>query len=190
MLEETDSAARRLALRFSAARMQDEVGGIGPEEWTSHYETRDFEGDWSGVALRGLGGQTGNLRSFPGAGPLFAPTPLLGRCPYFQEVLNSFECELNAVRLLRLAPGSRILPHRDDGLGPDAEVRLHIPVQTDPRVEFFLDDQKLALAAGECWYLDLGRTHAVYNGWSRPRIHLVLDCAANPWLAGMIQNGV
>ena len=186
MEQDTSLAGRRLALNFSAERMQAETLGIGPDEWVPHYETRDFEGDWSGVALRAIGGKAANLRTFPGAGPLYEFTPLLQRCPYFQEVLGHFQCPLNAVRLLRLAPGSRILPHRDDGLGQGREVRLHIPVQTDPLVEFCLDGKTLRMTAGECWYLDLSREHAIFNGWTDFRVHLVLDCVPNLWLNGLI----
>ncbi|RYX86239.1 aspartyl/asparaginyl beta-hydroxylase domain-containing protein [bacterium] len=171
----------RLPFQFDVSRLHADLACVGDDEWVTHYETRDFEGGWSGVALQALGGQTGNLRALPMALPLYQPTPLLARCPYFAEVLNSFPLAVGAARLLRLDSGSRILPHQDQGLGM-AEVRIHIPVQTNENVEFFLEGERIVLKDGECWFLDLSRMHSVFNGSDIPRVHLVLDCASSDWL--------
>ena len=67
----------------------------------------------------------------------FVDTPFLARCPYLRQVLAAFTCPLRSVRLMRLAPGSRIMEHCDPGLDIDhATVRLHVPVTTNPDVEF------------------------------------------------------
>ena len=175
-------ASKRLPLDFDAARLRADFALVGDDEWVAHYETRDFEGGWSGVALRALGGQTGNLRALPMAMPLYAPTPLLARCAYFAQILSQFPLAIGAARLLRLESGSRILPHHDMGLGTGGEVRLHIPVQTNERVEFFVEAERVVLGEGQCWFLDLSRSHHVFNGSDAPRVHLVLDCAPSPWL--------
>ena len=181
--------SKQLALRYDAKRLHADLALVKDDEWVAHYETRDFEGGWSGVALRALGGQIGNLRAMPMAMPLYEPTALMERCCYFAEILNSFPLEIGAARLLRLDVGSRILPHHDVGLGMN-EVRLHIPVQTDPRVEFFLENERVVLREGECWFLDLGRTHSVYNGADKARVHLVLDCAPSEWLWEQLIKGL
>lgn len=62
------------------------------------------------------------------SGAHFLSTPLLERCPYIREVLGCLPFPMNAVRLLRLHPGSVILEHCDPVLGfEDGEIRLHIP---------------------------------------------------------------
>ena len=43
----------------------------------------------------------------------FADAPLLGACPYFREVISSFDTEIRGVRLLRLTPGSKLKEHTD-----------------------------------------------------------------------------
>lgn len=179
----------RLALLFDPELLARDLGLIESQEWVMHYNAGDFEGCWSGVALRGLGGQAGNLRALPRAQVLYEDTPLLSRCPYFQHVLHAFECPLGAVRLLSLDAGSVIHEHRDDQLAAgDAEVRLHVPVQTDPAVEFTLDHQRLHMAPGECWFLDVTRPHAVTNRSQHARVHLVLDCLVNPWLQQHLEH--
>jgi aspartyl/asparaginyl beta-hydroxylase (cupin superfamily) len=92
------------------------------------------------------------------------------------------------VRLLKLEVGSLIKEHRDYDLGFEKEqLRLHVPVTTNPDVDFFLDGHRLNLSEGECWYLDLSLPHWVENRGSSDRIHLVIDCELNEWLGDLIQ---
>jgi hypothetical protein len=112
--------------------------------------------------------------------------PVLEQCPYIREVLSTFHCPLKVVRLLRLAAGSQILEHSDYCLSyEDGEVRVHIPVQTNPQVEFAVDGRALPLAEGECWYINFNLKHRIHNRGLTDRIHLVIDCKINPWLEAM-----
>jgi hypothetical protein len=173
----------RLPMNFDPAPLQEDLAMILPEEWIPHYKDRDFEGEWSGVALRGINGQANALYSLPKAQMLFADTPLLTRCPNLQHLLTQFACPVGAARLLKLGPGSRILEHQDDHLSlDDGEIRLHVPVETNPQVEFFLDGERVALNAGECWYLNFNLPHRVDNFGTTSRVHLVVDCLLNDWL--------
>src|SRR6266540_817787 len=118
----------KLPLVFDAGRLRDDVARLLPEDWAPHFNQRQYEGEWSGVALR----------STPGAHVPLYPDPtrtdfidlaVLDRCPYIREVLTTFRCPLAFVRLLRLSAGSHIREHRDHCLSyEDGEVRLHIPV--------------------------------------------------------------
>jgi len=101
--------------------------------------------------------------------------------------IESFLCPLKAVRLLKLAAGSVIREHRDYDLGYDAgEVRIHVPVTTNPGVEFRLNDRRVTMDEGECWYLDLNLPHRVANRGATDRVHLVLDCEVNDWLRALL----
>lgn len=173
----------RLPMNFDPHGLQKDLQGIAPEEWVAHYKASDYEGDWSGVALRGMGGLPTALYSVPRAQPLFTDTPLMVRCPYIQAALGSFACPIGAARLLKLKAGSRILEHQDDYLSlEDGEVRLHIPVQTAPEVEFYLAGERVPLHAGEVWYLNFNLPHRVENPSPIDRVHLVVDCVVNDWL--------
>ncbi|HLK22062.1 MAG TPA: aspartyl/asparaginyl beta-hydroxylase domain-containing protein [Bryobacteraceae bacterium] len=179
----------RLALSFDAQRLQADLARLASGEWTPHFNRDFFEGDWSGIPLRVSPSDRGLYSSGASAAEDYAGTEALEACPYFQEVLGSFECPLKSVRLLRLAAGSIIREHTDASLGEEeGDVRLHIPVVTNPRVEFYLAGKRVAMQAGDCWYLDLSLPHRVQNLGESERVHLVIDCVLNDWLRGLIGN--
>ena len=174
----------KLPFRFDPERLTADLGLIAADEWVAHFNKGIYEGDWSGVALRSVGGQAMQLYPDPTATERFADTETLGRCPYYREVLAAFQCPLTSARLLRLRAGSSIAEHRDYRLGyEDGEVRLHVPIVTDPGVAFFLAGERVPMAAGECWYLNVNLPHRVENRSRIDRIHLVIDCVVNEWLA-------
>jgi len=174
----------RLPFSFDPSRLKRDAGRISESEWVAHFNKAIYEGDWSGVALRSVGGMPGKLYPDPTATLSFTDTEILGRCPYIQEVLRTFRCPLTAVRILRLGAGARIREHRDYKLGyEDGEVRIHIPIQTGPGVAFFLNGCQILMEEGEAWYLDLNLPHRVHNESLADRLHLVLDCVLNDWLA-------
>jgi quercetin dioxygenase-like cupin family protein len=72
----------------------------------------------------------------------------------------------------------------------DGEVRIHVPVSTDPAVEFRLDGQRIEMAEGEAWYLDLNLPHAVVNRGSSARVHLVIDCEVDDWLGNVLTEAL
>jgi len=44
-------------------------------------------------------------------------------------------------------------------------------------------------ASGECWHLNLNREHRPANPTPERRIHLVVDCAVDPWLHNFPKMG-
>jgi hypothetical protein len=181
----------RLTLRFDPRRLQDDLRRLASGVWTPHFNTSFFEGDWSGIALRASPSDRGLYAGGAITAESFAATEALEACPYFQEVLATFQCPLKSTRLLRLAPGSVIREHSDSDLGEElGDVRLHIPVVTNPEVEFYLAGKRVAMEAGECWYLDLSLPHRVQNRGASERVHLVVDCVLNDWLRDLIRNPV
>lgn len=180
-------ASFRLSPTFDAARLQAELDGIVPTDFVPHFNTRYYQGDWSAVPLRSVGGRAGNIYPDPTAKNAYAPTPLLAQCPYVREVLEFFECPQQAVRFLRLKASSVIKEHTDLDLGfEDGEVRLHIPVRTNPDVIFMLGGQRIVMHEGECWYANFNLPHSVENRGSTDRIHLVIDCVMNDWLRELL----
>ena len=90
---------------------------------------------------------------------------------------------------MRLTAGSTIKPHADLDLAAElGKVRLHIPVTTNPDVEFQLNGERIAMGEGECWYLRLSDKHAVANRGRADRVHLVIDAVVNPWLEAQLQH--
>jgi hypothetical protein len=173
----------RLPLSFDPDRLKADLALIQPAEWVPHFNTSYYEGDWSGVAWRAVGGRAGQLYPDPTATADFADTPILARCSYFQEVLAVFQCPLTSARLLRLAARSSIREHKDYRLGyEDGELRVHVPVVTNLDVAFFLAGDRVMMQEGEAWYLNLNLLHRVDNHSDIDRIHLVIDCVVNDWM--------
>lgn len=177
----------KLAFAFSPEALKADLEKVLPNEWVSHFNKDYYDGDWSGVPLRAPDGAVGTLQATVFPSVEFADSPALQRCHYFQQVLSTFRCPIRSARLLRLQPGSIIKEHRDYDLGYEAgEVRIHIPILTNPQVEFILRNRRVILGEGEVWYLDLSWPHRVSNLGSAPRIHLVIDLMVNDWLREQI----
>jgi hypothetical protein len=179
--------SHRLALRFDADALAADLAGIGEHEWIPHFNVHHHDGGWSGVALRAPGGDASKIYPDPDAPLPYAATPLLARCPAAQAALERLRCPVGSARFLRLAPGFRIREHRDYDLAfADGEVRLHVPVTTDADVEFVLAGERIDMQPGECWYLDVNQRHKVESRSARPRVHLVVDCVVDEWMASLL----
>ena len=173
----------KLPLSFEPALLQTELERVEPGDWVPHFNKRYYEGAWSVAALRSVGGSSTQIYPDPTAQGNFADTPILSRCPYIRQVLAAFHCELQAVRFLKLSAGSRIREHKDYNLGfEDGEIRIHIPVRTNPQVEFYLGGERLMMHEGEAWYVNFNFPHRVANLGATDRVHLVIDCLLNDWL--------
>jgi hypothetical protein len=177
----------KLPFSFDPAPLREDLSRLAPTDWVAHFNKSYYEGDWSGASLRAVGGDATKIYPDPTASALFADTPLLDRCPNVRKLIETFECPLLSVRFLRLGAGSSIREHRDYNLGyEDGEVRIHVPVATNARVEFYLDGQRLTLREGEAWYINFNLPHRVQNLGDTPRVHLVLDCVVNEWLDSIL----
>lgn len=100
----------------------------------------------------------------------------MDRLPYTKSVLDSIPGVKESVRYMALYPGAVIKPHRDRGCNyEDGVYRIHIPIQTNDGVEFYVDDQRLFLKEGECWYINFDKVHHIHNRGKEVRVHLVID---------------
>ena len=77
--------------------------------------------------------------------------------------------------LVRLTAGESIKTHRDYGESLSRAHRIHIPVITNPGVEFGVAGHVKHLAAGEAWEINNRKHHAVRNLGGADRVHLILD---------------
>lgn len=94
------------------------------------------------------------------------------------------------VMLARMPAGGVIRPHRDANPAAKWPHKIHVPIQTSDRVTFRIDGQGFHLPEGEAAELNNMGIHAVENGGSEPRIHLIFEYydADQPdpaWLASM-----
>ena len=177
---------------FDVERLKSDLSKFGEADWTPHFNTQYYEGDWSGIALRATrNAKLGGLYPDPVAADGYENTAQLSRCDYLPEVLKTFECEMESARLLRLGAAAKIREHRDYTMSvEDGVARVHVPVQTNPQVEFFLDRKLVKMDEGEAWYLNLNLPHSVINHGSNVRVHLVLDCVVNDWFESFFHTKI
>jgi hypothetical protein len=182
----------RLPFALDPARLAADLANLG-ESWTAHYVRQNYAGDWGVIPLRAPTGETHPIRMIYAdpSHPDYVDTPALEAAPYFRAVLASFQTTRFAARLMRLAPGSVIKEHTDVGLEFEEGVaRVHVPVVTNPDVEFYLNGSRVVLAAGSCWYLRLADPHRVANFGTTDRVHLVIDLKVNGWLTALVRGAV
>ncbi len=181
----------KLPLSFDPAQLRQDLAHIKQEEWHPHFNSSYFEGEWTGVALRSIDGSATKLYHDRHSQGAIKNTAILERCPNLRTVLSAFACPIISVRLLKLAGGAYIKEHSDYNFSfGDAEIRLHVPIVTDPAVQFFLDADRVHMKEGECWYLDFSLPHWVRNDSAVDRIHLVIDCELNDWLRALMAGAV
>ena len=144
------SSSYKLPFVFDVAPLKEDLKRIAPGDWTAHFNKGYYEGEWKGLALRSTTGRANQLFTFAQETAETSDTPVLNRCAAFRNVLAAFECPIHSARLLSLGPGAKILEHKDEFLGgEDGLIRIHIPVVTDERVEFFVEGRKLVMMEGE-----------------------------------------
>ncbi len=171
----------RLPLTFHSELLLRDAERCLRAQWPEHFNSRDYSGRWSSIALRSASGEASDILSVPGQRD-YRDTALLDECPYFRAVLDGFLCDKETVRLLRLEAGSVIHEHRDPGASyADGFFRLHIPITSNAETRFVVDGERLMMQPGECWYADFGLPHSVSNGGKTDRIHLAIDGLRNAW---------
>lgn len=140
------------------------------------------DGGWSAIPLVSIDGRSDAESLRFGEGE-YKKTEILRQCPYFEEIIDSFQCPKKRVRLMRLEPGTNIHTHTDPGdawaLG---QARIHIPVITHDEVYFYVDGERVVMQPGELWYCDFSRPHSVANRGTIARVHFVLDVTVNDWM--------
>jgi quercetin dioxygenase-like cupin family protein len=180
----------RLPLQFDPAPLAADVAALPDGDWVTHFNTSYYEGDWSGVALRSIGGVARQIYPDPNPQGEWEDTEILGYCPALGAAISTFECEKLSVRLLRLGPGASVREHTDYNLGyDDGEIRIHVPVLTNPHAVFELEGRPVEMLPGETWYVDFNLRHRVANLGTEPRVHLVIDCVVNEWVTRTLAAG-
>jgi hypothetical protein len=135
----------------------------------------------------------------------YAYTAAGKECPVLRNLLEGLGTDVYLVRYLKLRPGELVKFHTDDVVFRDTSkmVRLHLPVVTntdavlrfgtplqEPARGFMIWDAKQVwethMPSGNLWFTNVNALHAVYNGGSQDRIHLVVDVKPHPRLANAL----
>lgn len=179
----------KLPFCFDADRLKAEVRGMREVDWRRHYQILQYEGEWTALPLRSVDGRADDVIVSPVAASFYEDTVFLAGSPYLREVLATFQCPLRAVRLMRLNAAAMIKEHTDAELYFETgEARIHVPIITHPDVEFIVDQERLRLEEGQCWYINFNLPHSVSNRSPVERIHLVIDVTVNDWLRDIFDD--
>jgi hypothetical protein len=79
------------------------------------------------------------------------------------------------VMLARMAPGGVIHPHRDENLAAKWPHKIHVPLQTNEGVTFYVDGIGYHFEEGEVVEVNNMGLHAVENRGQTDRIHLIFE---------------
>lgn len=172
----------KFPVQFDEQRLVLDLAKAMEGQWIPHFNTGGYTGNWKAVSLYAADGNEQNIFAHLQDQSAISETPLMKECTYFREVLDYFQFPVLSVRLLRLEAGAVIKPHTDHELGyEDGQFRLHIPIVTNPEIEFILDGERLTMLPGECWYTNVNLVHSVANRGREDRVHLVIDGVRNDW---------
>jgi uncharacterized protein (TIGR03032 family) len=117
------------------------------------------------------------------------PTPALAGLPYVRQVLAGLDTIIGRSRLMRIAPDAEASPHVDTAYYWWDRARVHVPIQTNPGVEFHCGDDHIHMPAGETWVFDTWSRHRVTNPGPLPRIHLVVDTVGTHSFWELVEQG-
>jgi len=170
----------RLPIRFSAEALTRDVSSLPRSAWVAHPNA--FPGN-NAVRLITTGGMPTDA-----LGGGMAPTEYLQACPYILELMSELGGTWGRSRLMGLAPGAEVPAHVDSHYYWRTHIRIHIPVITNPAVEFTCGDQTVHMAAGECWVFDSFQRHEVHNRGDAHRVHLVIDTVGGKKLWELIEQ--
>lgn len=184
----------QLPLVCDINELQDEVNSLCQHTWVNHVNTACYLGYWDVLPLRTL---TKNLSQHPILQSFSLEEngdwhflPVINTLPKLKKIIDGLQCNVAAVRLMRLKPATYIKPHRDKGLGMAyGQARLHLPIYTSKQVEFKVSQQIIPMKKGQLWYINADEIHSVKHFGDQDRIHLVIDCQVNDWLKQLIVEG-
>lgn len=109
--------------------------------------------------------------------PDYAPRGLTEAAWDYAARISAHYPDGQIVRLMlaELAVGGAIKRHRDGGEILTAVHRCHAAVETNPDVQFLIDDIQHAFPVGEAIEVDNTRPHEVRNDGVTRRVHLICD---------------
>lgn len=180
----------RFPFKFDLDAMKADLAKIDDSALVDHYDV-SLDRGWRAALLVSKHGKMDGRESQRPSWDFteFRRTTLAEQLPYFRTILDHLDqhgVQQGRVRILRLAPGAGINLHRDVGAEVGClafkQVRLHVPIITNPKVTFFVGGEKIKMEPGRFYYVNFSKKHYVRNDGDTSRFHLVLDLKVNPWL--------
>jgi len=185
--------AAKLSVQVDVVSLQNEVSSCFSLDWINHVNKACYSGSWDVLPIRTLIANVDKhpiLQSFnlEQKGE-WVYLPIIEALSQIRSILDWFQCDIEATRLMRLKPGAHIQPHQDKGLAMEyGFARFHVPICAAEQVEFMVNDKLVPMQNGELWYLNADATHSVKHVGDEDRVNLVIDCKVNDWLRQKISG--
>lgn len=177
-----ENASFLFPFQFDPVSLQNDLKKCKGYDFLANYVPENYIGKDYILPLRSIEGRLDFPVAVPNSAEQFKDTIALEQCAYFKEVINTFLCKKEAIRLMNLPAGRSINTHTDHDCGyEDGIFRVHVPIITNKEVRFTLNNQDLMMRSGEAWYTNVNLPHSVTNKGQTNRIHLVIDCIRNEW---------
>ena len=173
-----------LPISVDLASLVAEITALPEEVWRPHPEGMPGNSALPLVAVHGDPADDGVQ------GPM-RPTPALEMLPSVITVmagLTALGCPIGRSRLMRIDVESEVTAHVDTNRYWWDHLRVHVPIVTDERVRFIVDDEEVHMGAGQVWVFDTWDRHRVENPVQAQRIHLVIDTVGGSGLWSLIDR--
>jgi hypothetical protein len=168
----------KLPVTFDPERVYAELSRIEPFRWVPQGSPRYL---WLPlVSHHGLDS------SHPS--PPTWPTSNLARCPYLRQVLAYFRAPLTDVRVRKVEPGTSCPAHYDGHYAGFSRYRLHLPIETDPRIMFRCNGRQVHMDRGEVWLFDRQSLYGISNPTDRARVHITVETGGSSSLWGLLER--
>ena len=88
----------------------------------------------------------------------------------------------------KLLAGAEIKPHRDGHPSFHCGHRIHVPITTNPDVQFMIDDQLYHFKVGQAYELNNQKLHSVVNEGTDDRITFIFDYVPAVVLRALVES--
>ncbi|MBB3170083.1 aspartyl/asparaginyl beta-hydroxylase domain-containing protein [Simiduia aestuariiviva] len=178
-----------LPFKIDLEALKQDLKLLDQEKWIGHYDVQLADG-WTTIPLVSHDGTSDRIESQRlGTWGQYRRTEYAEKLPAFKALLDKFDCPHGRIRIMKLMPGSIIKAHRDTYAEVSdyafGQVRLHIPIVTNPDVRFVVAGKDIRMNEGRLYYVNFSKVHHVENNGDEPRTHLVLDLKLNEFLRGV-----
>jgi len=99
-----------------------------------------------------------------------------------EDLEKMFDGVAGFVMYIKLKAGEEVAAHQDWGNYFQMVRRIHVPIITNPAVDFMIGGENKYLQEGECWEINNRNTHYVKNNSEFDRIHLLIDIMEKRYL--------
>jgi hypothetical protein len=156
-----------------------------PELWNQHNERKEFAGS-AHTATSDIWVRYNDPANLAQGYDKFTAEhdavwyPTYHALPQLRPIIFGLMAKCESVRLggvliTRIPPGGHVLPHADSGWHPEYyNMKLYVPILANPQCVNRVEDERVVMAPGDCWYFNNLKEHEVINSGDTERVTLII----------------